>query len=595
MKRVSAILAQWIFLSGLALVIYLPSFKAAFHFDDQSAIVNNNYIQVQDLKPATLYRAAFQDFGHNRPLTNLSFALNFYANGLDPFGYHVANFILLILAALGILLLLEKVLPLAGMEKSRAGTAAFLAALVWIVHPVNTQAITYIVQRHASMAGAFSVWSIYFFHLGREKNRRAFYLLSALVGVFAVLSKETALVLPAIIFIYKLYFFDDLAPGWPARNFKAIVALLVFYACGIGLLLRPSMLKTITDFSDVSFTARQQFLSEPRALLWYPFIIAFPFPQFLNLIHNFNPSNSIFNLLTFVPFLVVFGLVFLALAKARQWKIFSFAVLWYFGQLAIEALPLPIDLVNEHRLYLASLGIIVPLVAIAIDRAKRMRIAFGWIALIAAFFCLFSWQRNRVWTSEISLWRDTTSKAPGYVWSWYNYCTTLAQAGNCGAAVPACKQAALLKPDDCSIHHNLGLCYAKTNQPDLAEKELTRAKELAPKDFTKPYYSLAEFYSGRKEFEAAIKIYGQLIGQHPENLKARYALAQTYLVAGREDDYINEMREILKLSPAWTAARIELSWFLARSGKCPDALKLLSDSPTEIPGARDIKTYCQNH
>ena len=68
---------------------------------------------------------------------------------------------------------------------------------------------------------------------------------------------------------------------------------------------------------------------------------------------------------------------------------FSFAVLWYFGQLAIEALPLPIDLVNEHRLYLASLAIIVPLVAIAIDRAKRIRIAIGWITLIAAILLLF--------------------------------------------------------------------------------------------------------------------------------------------------------------------------------------------------------------
>ena len=97
----------------------------------------------------------------------------------------------------------------------------------------------------------------------------------------------------------------------------------------------------------------------------------------------------------------------------------------------------------------------------------------------------------------------------------------------------------------------------------------------------------------RKEFEAAIKIYERLLDQHPENLKARYELAQTYLAAEQEDDYIKEMREILKLSPAWTAVRTELAWFLARNKKCPEALNLLSDSPTEIPGARDIKTYCQ--
>jgi tetratricopeptide (TPR) repeat protein len=224
-----------------------------------------------------------------------------------------------------------------------------------------------------------------------------------------------------------------------------------------------------------------------------------------------------------------------------------------------------------------------------------VRITASWIALIAVFLGFFTWQRNKVWTSELSLWRDLVPKVPHYPWAWYNYCTTLAQAGRCEIAIPACREAIQLKSDDCSIHHNLGLCYEKTGQPELAGKELTRAVELAPKDFTKPYYSLADFYLAQKDFERAMQTYNQLLKQHPNNLKAKYSLAQVLLAAGRDNDYISEMREILELSPSWTAARTELAWFLARNGNCPDALKLLSDSPTEIPGARDIKNYCQSH
>ena len=405
-----------IFLLAFALVIYLPSFSGPFHFDDLSSVVNNPYVHIRDLNPATLFRAAFQDRLQNRPLSNLSLALNYYFGQLNPLGYHVVNFLFFCLTALGIWLLLERLFTRMGFAPARSMLAAWLSALLWAAHPLNTQAVTYIVQRHASFAGAFSIWSIYFFHLGLEakKRRPLFYSLCALCGICALLCKETALTLPALIFLYKIYFFDDLKPGWFRRNAKWMIALAVFYALGAAAALRPEMLAHLRhDFTGNHISAWGKFLSAPRSLFWYLYLILFPFPQFLSLVHEFPLSTGLFHPFTTVVSWVAFlAVVLIALVRARTWRIFSFAVLWYLGSLAVEALPLPIDLVNEHRLYLALLSLLVPACAWPVLKGKSLKLVLAWGLVVALFFGSFTFSRNQVWASEVSFWEDVVQKSP---------------------------------------------------------------------------------------------------------------------------------------------------------------------------------------
>ena len=125
------------------------------------------------------------------------------------------NLAILAATALGIWLVLIKLFGQLGCESSRSALAAWLVALLWSVHPVNIMAITYVSQRYACMAGAFSVWSIYFFHLGNEVRKRKwpYWVLSGFFCAIALLSKETALTLPLILLCYKLYFFRRAGPG----------------------------------------------------------------------------------------------------------------------------------------------------------------------------------------------------------------------------------------------------------------------------------------------------------------------------------------------------------------------------------------------
>jgi len=523
-----------ILMLGIAILIYLPSFNAPFHFDDMEAIVNNHYIRIPDLSPSSLFTSAFQDFKHNRPLTNLSLALNFYFNQLNPFGYHLVNFCFLIFTAFGLRLALAKFFRKLGYDYRLSKLASWLISLLWLAHPLNTQAITYIVQRHSSFAGAFSIWAFYFFMLSKDKARNQtrwlFFILSALLCLLAILSKETALTLPLLIFLFDLYFYQNLPNAWLKKNWKTISALAFFYILTAFLLFRPGLISKLgADVSLQSLSLSQRILFEPLILLWYPFLIIFPFPQFLSLEHYFIFSSSAFEIaMAILAWAIMLIFILLALFQARKWRLFSFALLWYLGQLAVEAMPLPIDLANEHRLYLALLSIVAVAVALLIFRPGKIRLAVAWLILLTAFFAWFSYQRNMVWTSRQSLWRDSVKKAPLLPRAWNNYCSALAEDDKCPTAIRVCQKALELNPYLADAHNALGICYFKSGEMNQAEKEFLAAVELGGKNYSVPYFNLGLLYNKLGDDESAIKWYLKALEKNPFDTQARYNLELTY-------------------------------------------------------------------
>ncbi len=583
-------------LVAVAVLVYEPSFNSPFSFDDLNAVVNNRYIRIPDLSPPSLIRAAFQDFKHNRPLTNLTLALNFYFNQLDPFGYHLVNFFFFILTGLGIWLSLRNLLLRLGHDPGRARLLGFLTALVWTVHPLNVQAVTYIVQRHSSMAGAFSIWSLYFFHLAlsRNKNRAPFFFGCALLTICALLSKESAVTLPALLLAYKIYFFDRFKPGWLRANWKWFVLLLVFGLAAAGFALRPGMASQVEpDFSKRLFTSAQKFYTEPKILVWYWTMILFPIPQRLALEHQFQIFDSLFQppaALFF--FLLNAGVILLALIRARKQPALAFAVLWYYGLLLVEALPLPIDLANEHRLYLASLSLIAPFLAYLVLNSKRLSAPLILISLIAAGFAFFTWQRNQVWQSPQALWRDASAKAPRLSRPWSNYCYALASADQCNRAIKFCGLTIALDPASALAHNNLGICLFQNGRTELAEENFLKAAELAPSE-SLAFFNLGYLESLRKNDAQAMKWYLEAISRDPYDAQPHYNLALTYGRLGRKEDYQRELIETLKLRPEWVEPRLRLAQAYLENGQCPQALSLIQSAPANDPRFEQILKLCR--
>ncbi len=583
-------------LIGIALLIYWPSFSVPFHFDDLESIVKNSFLRIPDLGLDSLISAAFQDWKHNRPLTNLSLALNFYFNQLNPFGYHLVNFLVLVFTALGIRMALGKFFIKLGNDPFRSRLAGWLVALVWIADPLNIQAVTYIVQRHSSMAGAFSVWSIYFYQMGKDREKKGgwFFSLAGLFCLLAMLSKETALTLPLLIFIFDLYFYQDPAKGWIVRNWKWLIALAAVYLLAGLWLFRPGMTAKLgADLAAQAMPLGQRILLEPEVLAWYALLIIFPFPQFLSLEHQFTFSGSAADLsLALSSWLIILAVIFLALAKARKWKIFSFAVIWYFGQLAMEALPLPIDLANEHRLYLALLAILTPAIAIPVLRPGKIRLATAWILLVAAFFCGFTFTRNRVWQSRERLWKDAATKAPDLPRAWNNYCSALSENEKCSSAIRVCRKALSLSPDLADAHNSLGICFSQAGEFGPAEREFLKAGELGSDNYGIPYFNLGLLYSKSGDFETARKWFLRAIEKNPLDAPAHYNLALSCRRLGREDDYLRELREAVKAKPEWIEARLILARSLVEKGECPGAVELIRSAPAFDPGFEPILNGC---
>ena len=276
--------------------------------------------------------------------------------------------------------------------------------------------------------------------------------------------------MPAIILLYKIYFFDELKPGWARNNAKWMIALMVFYIMTAALALRPAMLSQLhLDFARSPVTPWNKFLFAPWSLFCYLYLIFFPFPQFLSLNHELPFSVGWLHPFTIVVSWPAFlGVVVLALIQARRWKVFSFAVLWYLGSLAVESMPLPVELIYEHRLYLALLGVLVPACAWPVLKGKSLRLALAWGIVIALFFGFFAFIRNRVWAGA-PLWRKMSFK------NTRDMCMLLIRSG-----LSIWTKAKLTSPSGISIKRLKSI--QKTSMPTMIVDLLTtqKAKLISP-------------------------------------------------------------------------------------------------------------------
>jgi len=585
MSSAVSFISKALILAGLAAAAYGPGFRSPFHLDDYQSIVGNPYVAVESLSLNSLSRAAFQDFRQNRPLTNLSFALNYYFNRLNTMGYHLVNFSALLLTALGIWLLLRRLLIRLGYDASRAELAAWLTALLWTLHPLNAQAVTYIVQRHSCMAGMFSVWSIYLFHLGMEsRRRRAFFAASGFLCLMALLSKESAAAMPAIIFGYKIFFFDGLPRGWLRRNWKWIFGLAVFYLLGLAVLLRPGMWNMAFGFPRMPFNWEQRLLTVPRVLLWYVQLILFPFPQFLTLRHAFSVSESLLEpATTLLSGLAIAALAVLAVLAAKKHRAVSFAIIWYFGQLLIESMPVAIDLVFEHRLYLASLAVITPAVCLPLLKSKRVKAATGLLVLIALFFGFFSRERNLVWASDLQLWKEAVSKNPRLGQAWELYCVALVDSGNCRFGKKVCGGVIRKRQNSPDAQNALGVCYMREGKWNLAKKKFLATARFNKPGASRAYFNIGLVYSQKGDLKNAMRYYSAAIIKDPGYVAAHYNLAQVYRRMGDQEGCISELREVLRLQPELDSVRAMLDRALSDQADCEKYLGLTNPAPLEAP------------
>ncbi|MBW2443629.1 MAG: tetratricopeptide repeat protein [Deltaproteobacteria bacterium] len=483
---------ETLLLSLLAIVvilIYADTLTAPFIFDDLNNIHHNPHIRIPALSLENLLWAGYHSPESRRPVANISFALNYYVGGYNPVGYHVVNIVIHLACGIFLFFLAKATLQTPALQSryEKFGWIPFLAAFIWLTHPLQIQSVSYVVQRMNSMAAMFYVLSMLCYVKFRMSARSPskWLLLAGCVmsALLAFGTKEISATLPLFIILYEWYFFQQLDRRWARRHFLFLAGLgLLFLMIALVYLDFEPVAKILRGYGRRDFTPLQRLLTQSRVVMFYISLMLWPNPSRLNLDHDFALSYSLLNpVTTLVSIAVIIALIACAVLIARKEPLLSFGIIWFFGNLAIESSLIGLEMVFEHRNYLPSMFVILALVALAFRYFRHTFPAVVALSLVGALCCMWTYQRNRVWADEIALYRDAAAKSPRKARPQNNLGAALSRRGRLAEAIDRYQAALKIKPDYADAHYNLGYALSKSGQLDAGLAHFRQAVRIEPK------------------------------------------------------------------------------------------------------------------
>jgi len=579
--------------SVIGIIIYSNTFLSPFQFDDTLQILAKD--RVKDL-------AQFSSVSEwlkvsRRTASFFSFALNFKFGEYNVLGYHITNLLIHILNAFLVFLLTLQIFRTPLMKKRSFSPLrnhiAIFTALIFLVHPIQTQGVTYIVQRMTSQSALFYMISILFFVKARlsfiasSSKLKIFiwFVLSGIAAVFSLLSKQIAVTLPFTFLLYEFCFIRN-------KEGKHFTKFLSISGAGliIGLLvvLIGGMLPAETrDISRANYLFTQF-----RVMVKYIQLLILPINQ--NLDYEFTLSNTFFSYKVILSLFLLFLIAGLGVLAYKKHRIIAFGIFWFFITLSVESSIIPIrDVIFEHRLYLPMFGfsLILSYAAWRFIGIRNSRIAIAALTGIVLVLSFATYARNKTWKSQYTLWKDVAQKSPGKSRVWYNLGKICLDEGKYNESINYLKRSLALKSDQVNTLYNLGLDYDKLKQNDHAilyyKKALKvdsthigslnnlgnlyvdlkkydeaiyyleRAHKLEPKHYaTLQNLGIAYYYSGK--YQKAIQVNRQQLREDPENAVIFGSMAKAYM---RLKDYNNAIKAIensIKLDPGIADMYVDL-------------------------------------
>jgi tetratricopeptide (TPR) repeat protein len=534
-----------VFLAGLVFYLYSNSFNSPFLFDDIDHIHGNPNIRLTSITWENINNAAFISPSKNRPLANLSLALNYYFHQFSLPGYHLVNIFIHLMAGIILYFLLTTTLHLLSV-KAGGRVSSWLpvaAVLVWIVHPLHIQSVTYVIQRMNSLAAMFYVLALLCYVRARLAGimaiKAALFGSSFVACLLAVGAKENAVTLPFFILLYEWFFLQDLRRAWLKKMVLPII--------GIGLLLALMVLfylgfqpldAVLAGYTGREFTLLERLLTEFRVVVFYISLLLLPHPARLNLEHDFFLSSSLFNpVSTLIALGLLSGLFITAMLIAKRQRFAAFGILWFLGNLVIESTIIPLEIIFEHRTYLPSMMFIPVMVFLGsrIVRNKQMQVAT--VCLAAVILSMWTYQRNMVWQDELTLMQDSAAKSP----------------------------------DKPRVQANLANALLRTQLYDKAVTHYKKALSLDPQNADQVHFNLGNVYMKQKNYDAAVEQFRTAVSLNPAPLEFRLNLGQALAMQGNIDAAITEMEEVLQFLPENGSVHNNLGIMLMQKGRVASA------------------------
>jgi tetratricopeptide (TPR) repeat protein len=610
-----------ILLAGI--IVYANTFGVPFVLDDHLVLTDNDIIKNLGY---FLTSSAGYESSPTRFIGYLTFALNYHFGGLDVTGYHVVNLFIHLMSALLVYALLRltfqtpyfqvqtsspriSVHPQSSAESyadtpnpsflTPYGFIPLFGALFFVVHPVQTQAVTYVVQRLASLATLFYLLSVVLYIKARlemkesggrskelgvrrqksEKKRQdskekklsslltphslLYYVGSFLAAVLAMKTKEIAFTLPLAIVLYEVFFFRG---PWKRRLLYLLPMLLTLPIVPVSVFATNGQLRAQSNISRLDYLFTQF-----RVIVTYLRLLVLPVNQ--NLDYDYPVYTTFFTIPVFLSFLLLILILALAVylffisrpASGSQQsspggdgpaiRIISFGILWFFLTLSVESSLIPIkDVIFEHRLYLPSVGAAAALTTAflllgkKVTRSAKSRLLVLGAAVLVLLLGFATYQRNHVWGNSMRLWEDVLAKSPNKARPHNDLAVALMGEGRVWEAIPLLRRALEIEPSYYFANYNLGRSYVLIGQSAAAIPLLQRTIKLKP-DHDPAYNELGAALIMEGRYNDAISLLKGNLDRLGKRAEVHFNLGVAYFYSGNLQAAQGELAVLSKLDP----------------------------------------------
>lgn len=576
----------------LCTVIYGGTLDHPLVFDDETYLIHNPYFTAQSFAYPLNYTAFIRSAAANgydpdlavnfamRPIAYATFHLNWLLHGFQTHGFRLVNILLHICSSIfiwGLLRALLRRLEKAGREL-RSGTQDFLpamAALLFAVHPLAVESVTYVVQRftsQAAMLGLLALW-MHFLALeseSRSPRRRWLRVASILAMLLAMLTKECSIMIPLMALLLDIA--TQTGSGLRAALRRSLPLLVLLPLIPAQALLASAALHggavdlsaglNIVNSRDEPLAHSHYLITQIVVVAHYLRLVVWPSGL------NIDPEWPLWQSLAEPTVLAALSVHVLLLTTAaliyRRWRADARAslalvfVLWFYGTVSVSSglVPLP-DLAADHRAYLPALGILIAAACLLDVLRERLTFAKGkLIARVTSAACvvalgLTTLQRNAVWSSADGLWSDTAAKSPGKFRVWSNLGVCLSRVGKENDALECFEKSVELEPRFVTGTLNLSNSLLRLNRPQESLESLNRLidKTSSAAKIGSIQYTRGQALLEMGKHEEAAAEFQKILALEPQNPLIHKVLGIALARGNRGHSALLHFREAHRLAP----------------------------------------------
>ncbi len=561
------------------LLVYSNSLFNDFVYDDIFQVVENRWLRDMRHIPEVFARGVWGFSGgdqsnYYRPLMHLSYMVTYALFGLRPWAFHLVN--ILLHTGVSVLVFLLGVQLQRAARSVPSNEVPFLAALLFATHPVHTEAVTWIAGLPEVSFSLLFLLSLYLYlraAADEGRPRAALYLSSLLCFLLALLSKETALVLPVVLVVYEHVFSRAARPlSLQLKRVLPYLAVAIVYLAIRTLVLEGfAVSKRHAELSDYEYFINVFPLVS--SYLWKLLL-----PTNLNVFYTFEPIHSLLQAKGIVSLAVTGGFAIFLVWSHRRHRLACFSAAFIIIPL-LPVLYIPAlgeNTFTDRYLYLPSFGYVLlsaSFVAWLAQRRPRARIGLALLVLaVLASYASATLARNRVWSDDLRLWSDAVEKSPNSVMPHSELGIAYAARGETSKAIEQYRIALRMNPSFADGHTNLGLVYDQMGRLDEAIREHREALKLKPNS-PAAHNNLGLALSKQGRWSEAIDEYRESLRLEPLSPGVHNNLGNAYQSMGWLDEAIGEYLEALRLQVDFPDTQINLGVAYAKKGMIDAALE----------------------